>query len=336
MRIHRIAVFAIAVAGVLSAPATAGADTVVRKEGNVVVIDGGIEQSELEVAEYGGGPVVADHNAPVVAGAGCAKTSPITVVCNGAYELVLVKTNGGSDSIRVTNPSAVVPTSILGGPGFDTIEGAGERDSISGGSENDTLTGGGGDDDFVPGLGQDTVVGGTGLDRVSYQKRTRPVSVTFDNLANDGTENENDSISNIEGASGGSANDRLIGDSAANTFDGREGDDLMRGGAGDDRFEGSSGYDTVSYADRSAPVVARIDDYETSGADGERDLIREDVENLTGGSAADVLFGQDGTEAQNVLRGGSGDDSLVAGAAGTTSSGRPAPTSCSASTATTC
>ncbi|MEV6521702.1 calcium-binding protein [Longispora sp. NPDC051575] len=98
---------------------------------------------------------------------------------------------------------------------------------------------------------------------------------------------------------GGSGDDQLRGGSGA---------DVLDGGPGADTLVGGTGVDTVTYAGRTAPVVAdpdgtRFDDGEAK----ERDTIELDVENLVGGSAADHLSGND---AANRLLGSAGGDYL--------------------------
>jgi Ca2+-binding RTX toxin-like protein len=149
-----------------------------------------------------------------------------------------------------------------------------------------------------------------------------------------GEAGENDIIDSrhTENVVGGSGNDTLIGNDPGdepreraliqpgeNRLSGGPGDDLLDGRSAPDVFEGGPGNDTVSYADRTAPVRATIDGV---GDDGDasdleptsrrRDSIGTDIENVIGGSGDDVLRGD---EDPNELRGGAGND-LVNGGAG--------------------
>ena len=81
-------------------------------------------------------------------------------------------------------------------------------------------------------------------------------------------------------------------------------------GTGDEAYGGAD-TDTVTYSTRTAPVTADLDGVADDGEAGENDLIWNDVENLTGGSANDRLTGSAGT---NVLNGGTGNDVLDGGA----------------------
>ncbi len=124
------------------------------------------------------------------------------------------------------------------------------------------------------------------------------------------------------GADGGPGNDRLVGGSGQDELRGGGGmDDLSSGdgddrlidgdadgavgnaGPGPDRFDGGAGTDTVSYAQRTAPVSADLAAGE--GADGDR---LANVESLIGGRGDDRLAGDD---LPNVLDGHRGQDRLT-------------------------
>ena len=75
-----------------------------------------------------------------------------------------------------------------------------------------------------------------------------------------------------------------------------------------DTLIGGPGSDTVSYANRVVPVTATAGDGAANdGVAGENDDIQSTVENVVGGRAADVLWGNAGS---NELIGGDGDDDL--------------------------
>src|SRR5829696_5282251 len=80
--------------------------------------------------------------------------------------------------------------------------------------------------------------------------------------------------------------------------------DTVDGGAGGDRLLGGGGVDELSYAGRTAPVVANLAT-ESGGEVGEDDAFGN-FEVLVGG-AGDVLFGNTGADR---LSGGAGDDRL--------------------------
>jgi Ca2+-binding RTX toxin-like protein len=128
------------------------------------------------------------------------------------------------------------------------------------------------------------------------------------------------SIDNLYGATG---DDTLSAAGNCDNIEGGPGMDKLDGGAGPDMIWGDSGADTVDYSSRSAHVFVALDmpaysanctgaPFGNDGELGEGDNVDLSVENVTGGSANDSLFG---SSAANVLSGGDGDD-LLDGAAG--------------------
>ncbi len=116
---------------------------------------------------------------------------------------------------------------------------------------------------------------------------------------------------------GGAGNDKLLGGDGADVLDGGPGADDMRGGGGK--------RDTVTYADRTGPVVVGKwpdgrdgtpgTDADEDGVEeipGEGDTVHPDVEIVRGGRGNDELYG---TPADNELYGGAGDDYLDGGSA---------------------
>jgi Ca2+-binding RTX toxin-like protein len=87
----------------------------------------------------------------------------------------------------------------------------------------------------------------------------------------------------------------------------------MSGGDASDTFAGGVGTDTASYADHTLAVSASLDGVANDGAVGELDNVATDVENLVGGSGADVLTG---SSSANTFDGGLGADT-VSGLTGT-------------------
>jgi Ca2+-binding RTX toxin-like protein len=147
----------------------------------------------------------------------------------------------------------------------------------------------------------------------------------LDSAADDGASGELDDISSsFDNLTGGAGDDDLNGDGKANVLDGSGGDDdLVSGTAtGSDGADvyigGPSGTAGGQNTDRGDRVFlsARTDDltYDIGGGanDSDGDDVRADVENLTGGTGADVLVGDgdanilDGREGADVLAGGAG------------------------------
>ena len=146
-----------------------------------------------------------------------------------------------------------------------------------------------------------------------------------DGDASDGPAGARDNLLNdVEVLIGGSAGDVLTGGAAANRLEGRAGNDTLDGRSAADVFVGGGGVDTVTYADRSARVVADPDGQPDDGDAGDgpagtRDTIGRDVENLVGGAGNDVLYGGtganrlDGMGGNDWLSGGFGPDVLAGG-----------------------
>ncbi len=154
---------------------------------------------------------------------------------------------------------------VTGGSGADIIAGDAGRNVIRGGGGSDTLIGRDGDDTLIgnrgndlldggTGYGGDVLIGGAGLDTADFSAATTDVFVDlFSMYGSDGFARFQTLIE-MEGAIGGSADDSLYGDANSNRFEGRAGDDDMygldgndqlRGGAGSDTLDGGSGDDTL-------------------------------------------------------------------------------------------
>ncbi len=221
------------------------------------------------------------------------RLAPVTVSLDG-------NANDGEDGENDAVSSDI--ENAVGGDGDDTLIGS---------SGVNTLDGGAGNDRIRSGAAADVSIGGPGVDVADYSDRTAAVSVSIDDLANDGESGEGDNVgTDIESITGGSDDDTLSGSSADNTFD---------GGAGSDVFVGSSGTDTVTYSSRSTAVNATIDGNANDGESGEGDDVGTDIENIVGGSGNDVLTGDananllSGNDGNDTLNGNDGDDVLDGG-----------------------
>ncbi len=127
----------------------------------------------------------------------------------------------------------------------------------------------------------------------------------------------------IENAIGGSGNDRISGNGAANGLYGGAGKDFLSGNAGNDRFVGGAGNDTVIGGSGSDTIIFRgpvsfaVDLGRTSAQNTMQGVDRiSGVENVVSGAGRDQLTGNAASNklysggADDVIRGGSGDDTL--------------------------
>lgn len=338
------------------------------------VIQGGDGNDLIEAARYGASaPVTVDGGAgddtiratsalfgdTFTGGTGfdtvdySSRTNPLTITLDGAA-------NDG-EAGENDNVGAGIEK-VIGGTAGDTMTGGPLPDTFEGGPGNDSLHGMGGNDTFDEddaANGSDTLDGGAGTaDMADYSQRQNPVTVTLDNVSNDGEAGENDNVGvTTEGVTGGVAddhltgnglvnflnggdgndtidgldnndvlhggpgggndilnggngNDQLFGDDDNDTLNGGPGNDVLDGGGEADVFNGGDGVDTASYASFTDPVTVSLDNVANDGTLNEGDNVKTDVENVTGGSGSDHLFGD---AAANTFLGGPGNDQLHTG-----------------------
>src|SRR6185436_12755913 len=109
--------------------------------------------------------------------------------------------------------------------------------TMNGDAGNDTLDGRNGDDDMR---------GGAGSDLVDYSDRTAALSISLDDVANDGGIGGHDNVhSDIEQINGGQSDDVITGSNADNVILGMGGNDRITGLGGNDAIYGG----TVGTAD---------------------------------------------------------------------------------------
>jgi Ca2+-binding RTX toxin-like protein len=226
-------------------------------------------------------------------------------------------------AVVVTLNGSTNATVTVGGVAEDTLR---NIEQVYGGSAGDTLTGDGVANTLRGGGGADTLDGGGGTDTADYRDKTAAIVVTLNGSTNAtvtvGGVAE-DTIRNIENVSGGSGNDTLKGDGAANLLDGNGGNDTLYGGGGIDTLRGGTGDDT--YVMRSSPDA--IVEFAGQGADrvisSESFVLNsaQEIENLFLTGSADIdgtgnglNNGLGGNSGNNVLDGGPGADSMSGGA----------------------
>ena len=278
-----------------------------------------------------------------VVGAGGFAINPdgfVDLTVTGAVALV-VSLDDGDDVFSgagnaVTGAAFASAILLYGGAGNDTLRGGAGDDILNGGLGNDTFTTGALAD------GSDALHGGAGIDTADYGARTAAITVTIDDVADDGALGEADDVAtDIEILKGGLADDHLTGGAGNDTIfggpgndvlAGDDGDDVLNGDAGNDTFDdgalangadvmnGGAGVDAVSYAARTGDVTVNLDALANDGEALEYDKVMLDVENVVGGAGNDTITG---SATDNVLEGGAGDDVVNGGPGNDTLRGGP-------------
>ena len=199
---------------------------------------------------------------------------------------------------------------LTGGAGDDTLTGDGAANAIDGGNGNDILIGG---------AGADALTGGAGTDTASYATAAAGVTANLTTPASNTGDAAGDTFTTIENLTGSAFADTLTGTTGANVLDGGAGDDTLTGGAGADTLIGGAGIDTASYSAATAAVVANLTTPASNTGDAAGDTY-SGIENLTGGTVADTLTGDNndnvlsGLAGIDNLSGGGGNDILIGGA----------------------
>ena len=133
-----------------------------------------------------------------------------------------------------------------------------------------------------------------------------------------------DNIQGHEGndtISGGDGSDVLYAGAGNDTVNGGNGDDqlIAGGGEGDDLYDGGDGVDRITFHSTSLGVVVDLELGFASGTEVGSDEL-DSIENVSGGSGADVLTGSDGDNVidgrrgNDLLEGRGGNDELYGGA----------------------
>lgn len=305
--------------------------------------------SFIDIDEDAGEIVVRNRYGWLTAGDGCRQSDGHSARCKTqGVTSIGVAAGPGDDYVTKT---ATLPAVINGGAGDDQIRGGkavggAGRNYLIGDAGADYLFGGPNGDLLDGGAGADSLHTEGGFSTVSYRSRTAPVTAEIGGFG--GEAGEKDSISgDIYEVEGGSGNDRLTISQysrAMHTLRGGAGDDTLVGGSADDcvliggpgddtldahygvwttdEYHGGEGRDLVTYEGRGWDLNLSLDNIANDGTianDGgsvEEDNIFSDVEDVTGGSAADIITGDAdantlrGSIGDDVIRGGGGDDTI--------------------------
>ncbi len=298
---------------------------------------------------------VAAANATIGAlSANGAAVTAITTVAGGATNIDLI-TGGASATLTggTTTPVWTVGatksftdgSNSVSYSGFSTLQGGTADDTFNiTGPTSYVLNGGTGNDSFVFATGGSTTgtINGEGgaADVLDYSAIATAISVNFTTGAATSVFNGAVAgVSNVENATGSSANDTLVGDANANSLTGGGGADTITGNDGTDTLAGGAGTDTLLQAISGAvtltPTALGADGITTfeivtlNGGDGTNETLTVDLAggsslsfetNFNGGvGGTDALVLQNGTVTSSVYNfTNATDGSVVLSAVGTT------------------
>jgi hypothetical protein len=252
----------------------------------VAVEDAESERNDIEVTRRNFDFFVRERGRAPLRGSGeCRNVEPQLVRCNdyGDTHDFRVRLGGGDDRVRVAMELdqfgdltvygeggddrlelARRRGQLRGGPGRDVLLGGSGPNRLYGGGGRDILRGRGGRDllggDLIAGepeatAADDAIDGGGGEDFASWSTRAERVEVDLGRGVAGGV-GERDTLRSIEGALGGTGDDRLRGGPGPDVLRGGPGADLLNGRDGNDELDGGvAGYSFVGPADESRDRV---------------------------------------------------------------------------------
>jgi serralysin len=181
----------------------------------------------------------------------------------------------------------------------------------------------------------ETLVDTGGVDTISGSSAITDITINLNSATVDGGKSGGGKISKvnnidggltisndvtIENALGGSGNDKIVGNSAANELRGNSGNDTLYGKNGNDKLAGGNGNDKLFGENGNDKLFGGSGNDKLSGGNGNDKLFGENGnDKLFGGNGNDKLFGENGNDklfggnGNDKLYGGSGNDILVAG-----------------------
>jgi Ca2+-binding RTX toxin-like protein len=143
--------FNFAVSGTVTAVQTGGPLVTASLSGGTLTVNGTSTIDTISLVAGSKGRVNVVGNGKTVSG------SPFSGVAR-----IVVNGNDGSD--RIDASTMVIPVTLNGGNGDDTLIGGSGADLLSGGAGNDNMEGNAGNDTLRGGIGNDVLTGGAGLD----------------------------------------------------------------------------------------------------------------------------------------------------------------------------
>jgi Ca2+-binding RTX toxin-like protein len=218
---------------------------------------------------------------------------------------------GGNDKLQDFSPA---PRTLDGGEGNDVMFGSDGNDTLRGGNGNDEVDGEGGSDNVSGGAGDDklfgdhfkapgadVIDGGPGFDRVidDYPAGEGAVTVTLDNVANDGRAGENDNLIGVESIEGPQGT--YVGSDAAETFVvGAAGQaSSVSGGGGNDTITTQNGPDAVDGGPGDDRIVSGFDNDTVTGGPGRDSIFSDSTGSFCGIFSCTVPFGNDTINARD-------------------------------------
>ena len=257
----------------------------------------------------------------------------VTVSAFAAPVVTLLTVDLGAGNDTFNGAVAVMPMTVTGGEGDDSIAGGANRDSLFGGAGRDTVdysaaagaikarlngtvsrTGVRSDVDKL--LEFERFVGTEFADTISATRNAEVIALGGnDKVTVSGGTNIIDGGDGNDVLRGGSGDDLLIGGAGNDTLQGMRGSDRLRGGEGNDRLDGGSDRN-VDFADYSdATVGVEVNMATLQGRDNDDGSVGIDtfirINGVIGSDFADVISGD---ALPNELRGGASNDRLEGGA----------------------
>jgi len=193
---------------------------------NTIKVEAGVNQIDVSVI---GGHGHGQKFSTIIQTTGTNVTVPTSILVQGSQE---------ADTIEVgVNSNLLLPTTIDGLNGNDSIEVGQQAATIVEGSGKDSIFAGNGNDIIICGNGKDTIVTGNGNDQIKGGSGKNIIT------AGDGNDL-------IEGGSGpdiihaGNGNDVIYGEDGNDLIIAGNGNDSLWGGQGKDTLDAGSGSDT--------------------------------------------------------------------------------------------
>jgi Ca2+-binding RTX toxin-like protein len=225
-----------------AAPAAHAGSVSITDDGTHKVLHVTAAQGETnDVTVFGDGGSVVDQGAVLTAGPGCS-VDPVSGwgTCD-ASDLTEIDVDLGDLDDRFHAPTRIdVPFVVEGGDGSDQLDATGQDSQTDGGPGDDLIFA----DSSSGDTGPDDLHGGAGHDTVFYNNRHANLTISLDDVANDGSAGEGDDVhSDIEQLYSGFGDDTITGSAGDDEINGGQGTDTISGLGGDDTLDGWTGCD---------------------------------------------------------------------------------------------